>query len=197
MSYRRRPPPPKLRLPTRFPVGAAPSLLKSPSGWHPVSIVAPPRTPLPPAFNDVSEFLSFTSSWSGCKKKRKVLSLIGYGMLLSYTSPTLVADDIKTLVFGWMKHRWKMKDIKWVEWCISPFLCLSFFHGIINRNKRHNRINGLIIDGVWCTDPESIRKEVWEFFKNKFEEPHRERPKFVNNNFNKLGETHASHEFSY
>ena len=47
-SYRRRPSQSKLRLPTRFPVGAAPSLLESPSGWHSVSIIAPPRTPLPP-----------------------------------------------------------------------------------------------------------------------------------------------------
>ncbi|KAL4586081.1 hypothetical protein LXL04_010712 [Taraxacum kok-saghyz] len=57
---------------------------------------------------------------------------------------------------------------------------------MINGNKRHNRINGLIIEGEWCTDPVTIKSEVLQFFKDKFNEEHPVRPKFINNNFKKL-----------
>lgn len=60
----------------------------------------------------VRDLLDFASSWGSCPKKRKVLTLIFYGMLWlvwkarndkvfnhKSTSPALVADNIKSLVF--------------------------------------------------------------------------------------------------
>ncbi|KAL4582671.1 hypothetical protein LXL04_007229 [Taraxacum kok-saghyz] len=73
-----------------------------------------------------------------------------------------------------------------IKWDIDGDENNSFFHGIINGNKRFNQINGLIIDGEWCINLDATKKEVWSFFKNKFDEPFLVRPKLINNNFRKL-----------
>lgn len=59
-----------------------------------------------------------------------------------------------------------------------------FFHGIINHNLSNNRINGLSINGVWSTDPEAIKNEIFSFFKDKFFETMSSRPS-LSCNFNK------------
>lgn len=71
------------------------------------------------SFNNVSELLKFTATWGRCLKKRKLLTVICYRMLwLTWktrndrmfkqrtTSPTLVADNIMSLGFVWLKHRY-------------------------------------------------------------------------------------------
>ena len=57
---------------------------------------------------------------------------------------------------------------------------------MIKNKKRRNKIHGLIINGVWETEVKPIQKEVWRFFKSKFEEPFVSRPKFVNPKFIRL-----------
>ncbi|KAJ0870349.1 putative RNA-directed DNA polymerase [Helianthus annuus] len=47
-------------------------------------------------------------------------------------------------------------------------------------------MNGLLINGVWCTDPPSIKNEVRDFFQEKFTEPNPTRPGFTCHNIKKL-----------
>ncbi|KAD4179918.1 hypothetical protein E3N88_28509 [Mikania micrantha] len=63
-----------------------------------------------------------------------------------------------------------------IKWAIEGGENSSFFHGLINRNLHCNRINGLLIGGMWNTTPEDIKLELFEFFKNKFQEPIPVRP---------------------
>ncbi|KAL6550624.1 hypothetical protein OROMI_021112 [Orobanche minor] len=87
--------------------------------------------------NSVTELIEFAQSWGNSKKEGKLFTLVCYGMLWlmwlaindrifkqRIISPTLVADNIKSLVFVWVKHRGVKKNIKWVDWNVSPFLCL-------------------------------------------------------------------------
>ncbi|KAL4577889.1 hypothetical protein LXL04_014004 [Taraxacum kok-saghyz] len=39
-------------------------------------------------------------------------------------SPTIVADNVKSIVFTWLKHRKSKCSYNWVEWCNNPFIYL-------------------------------------------------------------------------
>lgn len=56
----------------------------------------------------------------------------------------------------------------------------SYFHHIINLNKASNRINGLMINGLWSSDPIAIKNELFRLFKKQFSEAMRRRPSFHN-----------------
>lgn len=73
-----------------------------------------------------------------------------------------------------------------IKWAIDGDENTSFFHGIINKNNRKNRIDGLMINGEWCTDPKIIKQGVCSFFAEKFKEKWPCRPKLVNRHFRKI-----------
>ncbi|XP_022019896.1 uncharacterized protein LOC110919958 [Helianthus annuus] len=52
----------------------------------------------------------------------------------------------------------------------------KYFHSVVNYRKARNGIFGLVIDGVWCDKPTRVKKYVFEFFRDKFKEPHIVRP---------------------
>lgn len=76
-----------------------------------------------------------------------------------------------------LKHKAKFK------WHIDGEENGKFFNEMINCNKKNNRINGLLIDGVWTTCLSKIKEEVRRFFANKFDDHFPIRLKLVNNNF--------------
>ena len=53
-------------------------------------------------------------------------------------------------------------------------------------------MHGLIINGVWNIEPEAIKQEVHQFFKDKFYEKWPVRPKFINPGFKTLSPAHCS-----
>ena len=61
-----------------------------------------------------------------------------------------------------------------------------FFHGFVNNKKIKNRINGLMIRGVWNTNVEEVKQEVLRFYQNKFRERWTSRPKLINPKFKTL-----------
>ncbi|KAJ0445513.1 putative RNA-directed DNA polymerase [Helianthus annuus] len=56
----------------------------------------------------------------------------------------------------------------------------SFFHNMVNLNKANRRINGLLVNGVWESEPKVVMEELRKGFKKQFSEPMRRRPTFSN-----------------
>lgn len=73
-----------------------------------------------------------------------------------------------------------------IRWVVDGDENSRLFHGFINNNKRKNRINRLIINIEWCSDPIKIKAEAFRFFQSKFQEAWPSRPKFQSNLFNKI-----------
>nr|KAJ0216241.1 hypothetical protein LSAT_V11C300125010 [Lactuca sativa] len=73
-----------------------------------------------------------------------------------------------------------------IKWVIDGDENSSFFHGFVNNKKRKNRIAGLLIDNQWITNPETIKSEIFSFYKKKFRERWPTRPKFLNSRFSVL-----------
>ncbi|XP_024995944.1 uncharacterized protein LOC112529100 [Cynara cardunculus var. scolymus] len=73
-----------------------------------------------------------------------------------------------------------------VKWVIDGDENSSFFHGVVNANRNRHRINGLIVNGVWETNPKSIQNEAFGFYSNKFCEHMHSRSKFQSSLFKKL-----------
>lgn len=74
-----------------------------------------------------------------------------------------------------------MMDVKQkakIRWAVDRDENSKLFHGFINNNNRRNRINGLMINGNWCTDPVIIKLETLKFFQSKFHEEWSVRPAF-------------------
>nr|KAJ0187389.1 hypothetical protein LSAT_V11C900461260 [Lactuca sativa] len=83
----------------------------------------------------------------------------------------------------------RIKDLKQksrVKWALEGDENTTFFHGLINKHKRSQRINDIKENGFWITDPVDIKERVLKHFADRFAEPIRSRPKFINSNFKKL-----------
>ena len=63
-----------------------------------------------------------------------------------------------------------------VKWLKEGDRNSAYFHKMINHRRRHNAIQGLIIDGVWVHDPSSVKNEAFNHFKDRFSEQNLNRP---------------------
>ncbi|MFS7999333.1 putative RNA-directed DNA polymerase [Helianthus anomalus] len=68
------------------------------------------------------------------------------------------------------------------KWAIDGDENTAFFHHIVNSNISSNRLNGLLIDGVWNTNPLAIKEVLYEFFHHQFSEPMPIRPELLCSN---------------
>ncbi|XP_022024281.1 uncharacterized protein LOC110924594 [Helianthus annuus] len=78
------------------------------------------------------------------------------------------------------------------RWAIDGDENSVFFHHIINSNISSNRLNGLLIDGVWVTNPVSVKESLYEFFLKQFSEPMPNRPELICTNLSKISVSEAS-----
>nr|KAJ0218409.1 hypothetical protein LSAT_V11C300144270 [Lactuca sativa] len=90
-----------------------------------------------PQAKTVGDLINFVENWGNCQKRRMHLRSICYGTLWLIwktscdwvfkqirISPTKIADNIKYIVFTWIKHRSDKSSLNWGQWCIDSFLCL-------------------------------------------------------------------------
>ncbi|XP_022003858.1 uncharacterized protein LOC110901312 [Helianthus annuus] len=77
------------------------------------------------------------------------------------------------------------------RWAIEGDENSAYYHNIINSNISNNRVNGLVIDGVWVTSPVEIKENFLEFFSNQFVEPMSSRPSISCHNLATLIESEA------
>ncbi|XP_022030385.1 uncharacterized protein LOC110931294 [Helianthus annuus] len=66
-----------------------------------------------------------------------------------------------------------------MRWALDGDENSTFFHNIINSNISSNRLNGLMIDGMWVTNPLLVKEALFNFFHKQFTEPMVNRPKVV------------------
>jgi len=62
----------------------------------------------------------------------------------------------------------------------------SYFHKIINYNRRRNALRGMLIDGSWVENPSVIKAEILQHFQSRFSKPHLLRPNLDGVSFNVL-----------
>ncbi|GJS75871.1 putative RNA-directed DNA polymerase [Tanacetum coccineum] len=63
-----------------------------------------------------------------------------------------------------------------VRWDVEGDENTKFFHSFVKRRNNKNNIRGLLVDGVWCEEPNSIKKEMVRHYKTLFSEGARSRP---------------------
>ncbi|MFS7930782.1 putative RNA-directed DNA polymerase [Helianthus anomalus] len=78
------------------------------------------------------------------------------------------------------------------KWAIDGDENTAFFHHIVNSNISSNRLNGLLIDGVWNTNPLAIKEALYEFFHHQFSEPMPIRPELLCSNIATISDHEAS-----
>lgn len=87
-----------------------------------------------PRGNSVGDITKFARSWGQCARKWRIMTCICYGMITWLWKarcerlfkkirilPTMVVDNIQSMVFVWLKHRILNYPIKWTDWSIYPF----------------------------------------------------------------------------
>ncbi|MFS7926579.1 putative RNA-directed DNA polymerase [Helianthus anomalus] len=79
-----------------------------------------------------------------------------------------------------------------IRWALEGDENSAFFHNIINSNISSNRLNGLMIDGEWVTNPILVKKALFEFFHHQFTEPMILRPELVCPNLVSISDSEAN-----
>ncbi|GJW73545.1 putative RNA-directed DNA polymerase [Tanacetum coccineum] len=78
------------------------------------------------------------------------------------------------------------------KWALEGDENSRFFHGVLNSNRNRSRINGLNVQGIWTTNPTSIKEHVFRSFQAKFREDSFVRPSFTSNLFSFLSQDESS-----
>ncbi|XP_022007960.1 uncharacterized protein LOC110907261 [Helianthus annuus] len=65
----------------------------------------------------------------------------------------------------------------------------KFLHAVVNGRKASNSIHGLNVNGEWCTKPNSVKKHVLSFFRDKFREEYPVRPEMLCSNLKKISDS--------
>ncbi|XP_021975210.1 uncharacterized protein LOC110870332 [Helianthus annuus] len=78
------------------------------------------------------------------------------------------------------------------RWAIEGDENTAFYHNAIKANISNNRINGIIVNGEWSSDPVVVKEKFFEFFANQFMEPMASRPSIMCQNMVSLSATEAN-----
>nr|GEY90477.1 RNA-directed DNA polymerase, eukaryota [Tanacetum cinerariifolium] len=66
-----------------------------------------------------------------------------------------------------------------VRWAIEGDENSKYFHGIINKKRSHLAIRGVFNDGIWRTDPSSVKKAFRDHYEARFNNPTTTRLKLI------------------
>ncbi|XP_035830908.1 uncharacterized protein LOC118480263 [Helianthus annuus] len=72
-----------------------------------------------------------------------------------------------------------MKQRSRIKWAQEGDENTNFFHAMVNCRKASNSIHGLEVNGSWVSKPTLVKKEIFRFFKKKFEEDWADRPRLI------------------
>lgn len=64
----------------------------------------------------------------------------------------------------------ELKQKSRCKWVLDGDENSGFYHGLINKNYRSQKLFCININGFWTSNPESIKREAFEFFSKKFTE---------------------------
>ncbi|GJZ47643.1 RNA-directed DNA polymerase, eukaryota [Tanacetum coccineum] len=72
-------------------------------------------------------------------------------------------------------HSFEMAQKAKVNWSIEGDENTSFFHGMLNKNRRHQNIWGIMIDGIWINNSIRVKDEFFQHFSSRFDKPNARR----------------------
>ncbi|GJR59837.1 RNA-directed DNA polymerase, eukaryota [Tanacetum coccineum] len=58
-----------------------------------------------------------------------------------------------------------------IKWSIEGDENSKFFHGILNKKRNQHAIRGILSEGNWIEDPNSVKNEFFSHFKERFDSP--------------------------
>nr|GEV00971.1 RNA-directed DNA polymerase, eukaryota [Tanacetum cinerariifolium] len=58
-----------------------------------------------------------------------------------------------------------------IKWSVEGDENLSFFHGMLNKNRNQLSIQGVMADGVWIENPDLVKDEFVQHFRSRFGKP--------------------------
>nr|GEU59798.1 hypothetical protein [Tanacetum cinerariifolium] len=79
-----------------------------------------------------------------------------------------------------------------VKWAIEGDENTKFFHTLVNKKARKQAINGLIWNGSWTEDMDTIKNAAFSHYQDRFKESTHQRPKFRSSLFRKLEASDAT-----
>ncbi|GJY94381.1 RNA-directed DNA polymerase, eukaryota [Tanacetum coccineum] len=56
------------------------------------------------------------------------------------------------------------------HWDIEVDKNTKYFHGLINQRRRQQMVKGVMIEGVWCSEPVQVKQAFFDFFEQKFQD---------------------------
>ncbi|GJX93118.1 reverse transcriptase domain, reverse transcriptase zinc-binding domain protein [Tanacetum coccineum] len=151
----------------------------------------------------------------GFKNKWGNLSMVALARKCSYHCPIVLKDmdvdfgpkpfrvfdvwlkeaDIENVVLREARRLWMdkkrektfmLRQKARVRWNIDGDENSKFFHSFVKRRNKKNNIRGIMVDDLWCEDPEKIKEETYRFYKNIFLEQEGHRPQLSCNGLSQL-----------
>nr|GEX57522.1 RNA-directed DNA polymerase, eukaryota, reverse transcriptase zinc-binding domain protein [Tanacetum cinerariifolium] len=58
-----------------------------------------------------------------------------------------------------------------IIWAVEGDENSKFFHGIVNKKRRHLAIKGILVDGEWIENPNRVKSEFYSYYSNLFSAP--------------------------
>nr|GEV28863.1 RNA-directed DNA polymerase, eukaryota, reverse transcriptase zinc-binding domain protein [Tanacetum cinerariifolium] len=58
-----------------------------------------------------------------------------------------------------------------IKWSVEGDENVRFFHGMINKKRSQQNIQGVMIDGKWIEEPSRVKEQFFQYFRDRFDEP--------------------------
>ncbi|KAL4563411.1 hypothetical protein LXL04_027452 [Taraxacum kok-saghyz] len=55
-----------------------------------------------------------------------------------------------------------------LKWVVEGDENSKFFHGVLNRRRKQMAVHGVMVNGVWVSDPQAVKDTFFDFFHSKF-----------------------------
>nr|GFA19985.1 RNA-directed DNA polymerase, eukaryota, reverse transcriptase zinc-binding domain protein [Tanacetum cinerariifolium] len=78
-----------------------------------------------------------------------------------------------------------------IKWAVEGDENSNFFHGIVNKKRRHLVIKGILVDGEWIKNPNRVKSEFYSQYSNLFSAPAWDRSLFDVNFPRRLNSDHV------
>nr|GEX16611.1 RNA-directed DNA polymerase, eukaryota [Tanacetum cinerariifolium] len=62
-----------------------------------------------------------------------------------------------------------------IKWYVDGDENVKFFHGMLNKKRSQLNIRGVMKNGTWTDNPNTMKQEFFHHFKNRFEKPSNQR----------------------
>ncbi|KAJ0918826.1 putative RNA-directed DNA polymerase [Helianthus annuus] len=127
-------------------------------------------------------------------EKRKLIAALELIAEERELSPTEQELRTEYKQFIWEQDRLKDLDTRQksrARWALEGDENSRFFHVVVKSNTNTNRINGVLVEGEWVTNPVTIKQHFYEFYSKMFSEPMSTRPPIVCPNLKSLSATEA------